>query len=114
MNIIIYYIKRNFGVQKAERFFKERKIPFQLIDLKKSKLSMKELTLFKQSFKSAKVLVDRTNEDALSDIVAHTEDEDRIIEGLFQNPRFMRLPIIRNGRQLTFDDGENEWKEWIK
>jgi arsenate reductase-like glutaredoxin family protein len=46
MNIIIYAGKKNFDTQKAERFFKERRIPYQLLDLKKHRLGQKELALF--------------------------------------------------------------------
>lgn len=46
MSIQIYALKRNFDVQKAERFFKERRVPYQLLDLKKHKLGQREMALF--------------------------------------------------------------------
>lgn len=46
MNIQIYAAKKNPDVLKAERFFKERRIPYQTMDLKKHKLGRKELELF--------------------------------------------------------------------
>ena len=43
MNILIYAMKRDFDVQKAERYFKERRIPYQFIDLSKKGMGLKEL-----------------------------------------------------------------------
>ena len=46
MNIQVYIYKRHFDVQRTERFFKERRVPFQTVDLKKHRLGMRELELF--------------------------------------------------------------------
>ena len=43
MNIQLYISKKNFDVQKAERFFKERRIAVQLMDLKKHRLGEREV-----------------------------------------------------------------------
>ena len=59
MNIQIYVNKKNPDVLKAERFFKERRIPYQMMDLKKHKLGKKELDLFVRAAGSARALVDR-------------------------------------------------------
>ena len=98
INIQIYCYKKNFAVQKAERFFKERRIPFQQVDLKKHKLGMRELETFARACKGAYFLVDRENEDALSHPVAHTEDPQRILAYLLENPHFLRTPSVRNGK----------------
>ena len=100
MNIIIYANKRNFDVQKAERFFKERRIPYQLMDLKKHRLGQKELALFARRL-GAENLVDRENGEALSHPVAHTDDAAYILACLAENPRFLRTPLVRNGEQAN-------------
>ena len=113
MNIQIYALKKNFDTQKAERFFKERRIPYQLLDLKKHKLGGRELQLFARRL-GAENLVDRKNPDALSHPVAHTDDEQYILETLAENPRFLRTPIVRNGEQVTLGADEKAWDEWAK
>ena len=113
MNIQIYTLKKNFDTQKAERFFKERRIPYQLVDLKKHALGQRELTLFARRL-GAQRLVDRDNADALSHPVAHTDDEAYILEKLAENPRFLRTPIVRNGERVTLGVDENAWLEWIR
>ena len=112
MNIQIYALKKNFDTQQAERFFKERRIPYQLLDLKKHKLGQRELALFARRL-GAENLVDRKNPDALSHPVAHTDDGNYILECLAENPRFLRTPIVRNGEQVTVGADEAAWQAWI-
>ena len=115
MNIQIYFFKKNFDVQKAERFFKERRIPYQLVDMKKHAPGLKELEVFARAAGGAYQLVDRKNIDALSHPVAHTEDARRILEYLAERPQFMLTPIVRNGRLATVGAAdEKTWGEWIK
>ena len=113
MNIQIYALKKNFDTQKAERFFKERRVPYQLLDLKKHKLGSREIQLFARRL-GAYELVDRKNPDALSHPVAHTDDAEYIIETLLEKPHFLRTPIVRNGEQVTLGVDENAWEAWIK
>lgn len=113
MNIQIYALKKNFDTQKAERFFKERRVAYQLMDLKKHKLGQRELALFARRL-GAQNLVDRSNPDALSHPVAHTDDEQYILEKLLENPRFLRTPIVRCGEQATLGVDEKTWEAWIK
>lgn len=113
MNIQIYALKRNFDTQKAERYFKERRVPYQLLDLKKHKLGPREMTLFARRL-GARELVDRNNPDALSHPVAHTDDEQYIVDCLLENPRFLRAPIVRNGEQVTLGADEEAWNAWLK
>ncbi len=115
MNIQIYFFKKNFDVQKAERFFKERRISYQLVDMKKHAPGLKELEGFAFAAGGAYRLVDRKNIAALSHPVAHTDDARRILECLAECPQFMLTPIVRNGRQVTVGAAdEKAWGEWVK
>lgn len=113
MNIQIYALKKNFDTQKAERFFKERRIPYQLLDLKKHKLGQRELSLFARRL-GAQNLVDRQSPDALSHPIAHTDDDQYILDSLMENPRFLRTPIVRNGEKVTMGVDEAAWESWMK
>lgn len=114
MNIQIYFLKKNFGVQKAERFFKERRVAYQLVDMGKHAPGLKELEVFARAAGGAYNLVDRANIDALSHPVAHTTDAQTILDYLVQFPRFLVSPIVRNGRLVTFAADEKAWAEWIR
>lgn len=112
MNIQIYFTKKNPAVLKAERFFKERKIAYQLLDLSKHKLGKKELDVFVNAV-GAKALVDREGKKALERPVAHMSTDYLIVEKLLEEPKALVSPIVRNGGKITIGAQENVWKEWI-
>lgn len=114
MNIQIYVGKKNPDVLKAERFFKERRIPYQLVDLKKHKLGQKELTLFAKAAGNAAMLVDRVGMKALERSVAHMSSESLILSELMNDPMALVSPIVRNGNAATVGANEAEWLRWVE
>lgn len=114
LNIQIYALKKNFDVQKAERFFKERRIPFQTVDLKKHRPGQREIELFCRAAGGAYQLVARQSTQVMSHPVAHTSDEGIIREYFMEDPSFMRLPIVRCGNKVTIGADEAVWKSWIE
>lgn len=111
MNIQIYVVKKNPDVLKAERFFKERKIQYQTVDLKKHRLGKKELELFVSAV-GAKALVDREGMKALERPVAHMTTDSLIVAELMNDPSAIRSPIVRNGSRITVGADEETWKRW--
>ncbi len=111
MNIQLYYLKRNFDVQKAERYFKERKISFQLVDLAKHALGVRELALFKAQL-GLKTLVDEDCIQWKESTARFLSGEAQLLEALAQNPKLLRLPIVRNGRQVTSGFQPDAWATW--
>ncbi len=113
MNIQIYVGKKNPDVLKAERFFKERRIPYQLMDLKKHRLGQKELDVFVKAV-GAKALVDREGKKALERPVAHMATDSLIVAELLNDPAALRSPIVRNGSRVTVGADEAAWKRWAE
>jgi arsenate reductase (glutaredoxin) len=113
MNIQIYVAKSNPDVLKAERFFKERKIKAQLVDVKKHKLSLRELELFARAAGGARYLVERRGMKALERPVAHMSDENLILSELQNDSTALVSPIVRNGLQVTVGINETMWQQWI-
>jgi len=113
MNIQIYVNKKNPDVLKAERFFKERRIPYQLVDLKKHKLGQKELDTFVRAV-GAKALVDREGKKALERPVAHMSTDSLIVAELLNDPTALKTPIVRNGSKITVGADEAVWKSWLE
>ena len=104
MNIQIFGRSKCFDTKKAERWFKERRIRYQYIDLPRYGISRGELA----SVKNAVGL------PALSDAPEVTYlayDADRL-EKLFAEPELLRTPIVRNGRQATVGYCPDVWKTW--
>ena len=112
MNIQIYSAKKNPDVLKAERFFKERRIPYQMMDLKKHKLGRRELELFARAAGGAQALVDRSGQKALERPVAHMSSDSLILDALMDDPSALVSPIVRNGSKATVGAQEAVWKEW--
>lgn len=112
MNIQIYIGKKNPDTLKAERFFKERRIPYQVMDLKKHKLGQRELEVFVRAV-GAKALVDRSTPKALERPVAHLSIDSLIVSELLSDPSALRTPIVRNGSQVTVGADEDAWRRWI-
>ncbi|KJR47214.1 glutaredoxin family protein [Desulfosporosinus sp. I2] len=111
MNIQIFGIKKCFDTKKAERYFKERKINYQFMDLTMLGLSKGEL----QSVKVAVGLKNLMNNQAKD---YKRLNMDRIIsanlqeEILINNPSLYKTPIVRNGKQATVGYEPRVWDSW--
>ena len=114
MNIQIYVTKSNPDVLKAERFFKERKIKVQRMDVKKHRPGPRELALFARAAGSARALVDRRGMKALERPVAHMTDHNLILSELQNDPMALVSPIVRNGQKVTVGVDVEEWTSWIR
>ena len=112
MNVMIYSAKKNFDVQKAERYFKERKIAFTSVDLAKHKLGARELQLFVKAAGSAKALVDPNIKRPRADYVRALSLEDVIFDELLGDPLLLKAPIVRNGNKVTFGFQPEIWAAW--
>ena len=103
MSIQIFGTAKNFDVKKAERWFSERRIPFQSIDLKKKGISAGELDSVLSCLartagsRSAAVeqIIDQKNKEYAS--IAYLPDEDKE-QKLLENPLLMKQPVVRNGK----------------
>ena len=111
-NIQIYYVKRSFDVQKAERFFKERGIKFQYVDLKEKVLSKGEFNSVMQAVGGVDAMIDPNCRDKdLLALVTYISSDDRA-EKVFENQSVLLQPIVRNGRQATVGYAPDVWKTW--
>ena len=100
MSIQLYVYKRNFDVQKAERYFKERNIPYQAVDLKKHRLGRRELELFARG-RGVKGIINMEDEAVRSHPIAYAPNEQIMLDYLMENPQFLISPIIRNGQKVV-------------
>ena len=104
---------KGFDTQKAERFFKERRISYQKIDTLKYGISRREL----ESVASAvglDHLCDRDSKAFRENVIAYTQDRERILDGLMEHPALLRLPIVRAGRIATVGYAPDIWETWIR
>lgn len=111
MGIQIFGVKKCQDTRKAERFFKERAIKFQFIDLTEKGLSRGELNSV-QAAVGFKNLVDydgkRYQERNLKYLAVNIEVE------VLNDPLLLKTPIVRNGPKATVGYQPEVWKEWLK
>ena len=112
MNIQIFGTKKCFDTKKAQRYFKERGIKFQFIDLKEKGLSKGEYASVKQAVGGLEVMLnpDCKDRDALA-LVQYIADEDKD-EKVLEHPQVLRTPIVRNGKKATVGYQPDVWKSW--
>ena len=111
MNIQIYCGKKNFDAQKAERYFKERRIPFQALDLKKHKLGKREIRMMISAIGIEK-LIDRDDKKVKEHPACYYDREDLLIPAIQENPWLIRVPIVRNGNKMTIGYQPDIWAQW--
>lgn len=112
MNIQIFGKKKCFDSQKAERYFKERKIKYQYVDILRYGLSKGEF----ESVKTAVGLKEMINTNAKEYTqlnMQHFRTSGSLAEEtLFNNPALYKTPIVRNGRKATVGFQPEVWKTW--
>jgi arsenate reductase-like glutaredoxin family protein len=109
MNIQIFGKAKCFETKKAERYFKERRIRYQYIDLLRYGMSRGELNSVKSAL-GLSAITDENNPDyPMLQYLAYEEDK---LQKLFEEPGLLRTPIVRNGRQATAGYCPEVWKTW--
>ncbi len=109
MNIQIFGKAKCFDTRKAERWFKERRIKYQYVDILRYGISRGELSSVKNAV-GLEALVDTEDEDyPLWQYLAGNEAK---LEKLLEDQYLIRTPIVRNGRQATVGYCPEIWKDW--
>ncbi|MHB8579028.1 MAG: arsenate reductase family protein [Ignavibacteriaceae bacterium] len=111
MNIQIFGTKRCSDTRKAERFFKERKIPFQFRDLNEKGISKGELENILHSV-SLEDLIDKDCSQFRKRNLAFMVYD--ITNELLSDPLLFKTPVVRNQNIATVGYRPEIWKEWIK
>ena len=109
MNIQIFGTSKSFATKKAERWFKERRIKFQSVDLKRYGMSRGELNSVRQAV-GLEAMVDPKHPDAA--LLSYLASEEAKLEKLLEQPALLRAPIVRNGRQATVGYCPEVWASW--
>lgn len=112
MNIQIFGTKKSFDTKKAQRYFKERRIKVQFIDLREKEMSKGELQSVMRAVGGIDALLDpkAKDQDALA-LVQHLAESQRF-DKLLENQQVLAEPIVRNGRVATVGYAPDVWKTW--
>lgn len=112
MNIQIFGKNKCFDTKKAERYFKERGIKVQSIDVARYGMSPDEFRNVKAAVGGLKNLLDEKSREYERLHIAYLERESDIEEALLENPGLFKTPIVRNGKQATVGYKPEVWQTW--
>ena len=112
--IQVFGLEKDQATRAAQRFFKERRVPISFVDLRKRAIAPGELRRFVERL-GPRALLDETSrayrESGLGYICLDDAD---IVERLVADPSLLRLPLVRNGSEVTAGRAESTWTAWIK
>ena len=112
MNIQIFGTKKSNDSKKAERYFKERGIRFQYVDMKEKSLSKGEFQSVLSAVGGLSALIDGGAKDQETvQMLSYLSVEDAELK-VFDNQQVLMLPIVRNGKQATVGYKPEIWKSW--
>ena len=112
MNIQIYGKSKCFDTKKAERYFKERRIKYQYIDLEKYGMSLGEYRNIKAAIGSIDGLIDEKSKAYEKCFIKYLAYKEAVEEKLLENQTLFKTPIVRNGKKATVGYKPEIWKEW--
>lgn len=112
MNVQIFGKSKCFDTKKAERYFKERGIKVQLIDVAKFGMSKGEFNNIKQAVGGWENLLDgKTKDKDLLALIQYLVPEDQETK-LLENPKLFKTPIVRSGKKATIGYEPKIWATW--
>ena len=109
MNIQIFGKSKCFDTKKAERYFKERRIKFQSVDLLRYGISPREFDSVRRAVGLENMIDEKARGAELIRYLARDEDK---IDKLLEDPSLLKTPIVRNGKSATVGYCPDVWKDW--
>jgi arsenate reductase-like glutaredoxin family protein len=114
VNIQIFGKSKCFDTKKAERYFKERRIKYQLVDIVKFGLSKGEYQSVKNAVGGMDALIDEKSKEYEARHIQYLADKADVEESLMENPGMFKTPIVRNGKKATIGYQPDIWTVWEK
>ena len=112
MNIQIFGKSKCFDTKKAERYFKERRIKYQYVDLLRFGLSGKEFDSVLRGVGGIDNLIDWDGKSPDITVMKYMDDKGCKEDKVFDDPSLMRTPIVRNGKSATVGFCPEIWATW--
>lgn len=113
MNIQIYGKGKCFDTKKAERYFKERGIKYQFVDILRFGISPGEYKSLKASLGGKlDFMIDENSKEYDKCFIKYLSGEEAIEEKLMENPGLFKTPIVRNRKQATIGYVPEIWSNW--
>ena len=112
MNVQIFGKSKCFDTKKAERWFKERRIKYQFIDLMKYGMSGKEFDSVLRAVGGIDNLIDWDGKSQEITNMRYMNDKIAKEDKVFDDPGLMKTPVVRNGKAATVGFCPEIWQTW--
>ena len=112
MNIQIFGKSKCFDTKKAERYFKERRIPFQSIDVIRYGMAPREFESVLRAVGGVDNLIDWNVKHPDINLMKYMDDAAAKEDKVYDNPKLMKTPVVRNGKQATVGYCPEVWESW--
>ena len=113
MNVQIFGLKSSQETRAAERFFKERRVPIQMMDLKQRPMAPAEIRRFTGRFGLATLLDTEGNAYVDAGLKYLRMSDADLLARIEREPKLLRLPLVRAGNRLSIGRDEEAWKAMI-
>lgn len=113
LNIQIFGVRNSQATRAAERFFKERRVNFQMVDVAKKPMAPAEIRRFIDRFGLA-ALLDTEGKSWLDAGLKYLKVSDsEMLARIEKDPKLLRLPLVRSGKQLSAGPDEDAWRAML-
>jgi arsenate reductase-like glutaredoxin family protein len=114
VNVQIFGTKNSQASRAAERFFKERRVPIQVVDLKQKPMSPGEIKRFIDKF-GLRSLCDPEGKPWVDAGLGYMKMSDsELLAKIEREPKLLRLPLVRAGNKLSVGHDESAWKAMLE
>lgn len=112
-NVQIFGVKNSQATRAAERFFKERRVPIQMVDLKQKPMAPGEINRFIQRF-GLTALLDSEGKAFVDAGLKYLKVSDtELLAKIEREPKLLRLPLVRSAGRLSIGQDEESWKAML-
>jgi len=113
VGVQIFGMKSSQATRAAERFFKERRVVIQFVDLKQKAMARGEIKRFVDRFGLAALLDSEGKAYADAGLKYLKMGDTHLLERIERDPSLLRLPLVRGGKLLSVGHDEDSWKAML-
>ncbi len=112
-NVQIFGVRNSSATRAAERFFKERRVAFQMVDLKKKAIAPGEIKRFVERF-GWNGLLDSEGKAYVDGGLKYLKlSEVELMQRIEREPSLLHLPLVRSGKLVSMGHDEESWKAML-
>jgi arsenate reductase-like glutaredoxin family protein len=113
VNVQIFGVKNSQATRAAERFFKERRVKFQFVDLNVKPMSPGEIKRFVERFGLPRLLDSEGKAYVDAGLKYMKLSDSEWLGRIEREPKLLRLPLVRAANRLSVGQDEESWKAML-